>query len=305
MKRAPFLGAAGAAILAGCGGSHAMRALPGVAPLSLSHGSKPQAGHLEPAAADPIPASVLQNPIIGEARRFDGAVAPPGWMLAQGQSLDPAQNPRLYSIIGLIGGGDGRKVFKLPAPGFGVIIAVAGMYPTSPSMLALSVRRTSAVASLGPNARLPLPATPKPPSEQVLAARRLMSAGPRVGRSAPVPLSRETVERIRQVTADARTGAFADLTAENRARLNDAVQAAVSGRVSIAWAVNAMSAVLSAGEADALERADDALIRSFNDRWQGEPGQDSRLAAASFLISVAITRDQARAMYSRERAMGR
>jgi hypothetical protein len=255
--------------------------------------------------AEPISATVLQNPIIGEARRFDGSAAPPGWMLAQGQSLDPAQNPRLYSILGLSGGGDGRKVFKLPSPGFGVIVAVAGMYPTSPSMLALSARRTSAVASLGPNARLPLPTMPKPPSEQVLAARRLLSAGPRIGRPSPVPLSRETVERIRQVTADARTEAFAVLSAENRARLDDAVQVAVTGRASVAWAVNAMSAVLSAGEADALVRADDALIRSFNDRWRGEPGQDSRLAAASFLISVAITRDQARAMYSRERAMGR
>jgi hypothetical protein len=138
-----------------------------------------------------------------------------------------------------------------------------------------------------------------------MAARRLLSAGPRVGRLAPVPLSRETSERIRQVTADARTSAFGALTAENRARLDDALQSAVSGRASVAWAINAMSAALSAGEADALVRADDALIRSFNDRWQGEPGQDTRLAAASFLISVAITRDQARAMYSRERSTGR
>jgi hypothetical protein len=248
---------------------------------------------------------VLQNPIMGETRRFDGSVAPPGWMLAQGQSLDPALNQHLYSILGVSCGGDGRKVFKLPAPGFGVILAVAGMYPTSPSMLALSVRRTSAVASLGPNARPALPKMPKPPSEKLMAARRLLSAGPRVGRLAPVPLSRETSERIRQVTADARTSAFGALTAENRARLDDALQSAVSGRASVAWAINAMSAALSAGEADALVRADDALIRSFNDRWQGEPGQDTRLAAASFLISVAITRDQARAMYSRERSTGR
>ena len=66
-----------------------------------------------------------------------------------------------------------------------------------------------------------------------------------------------------------------------------------------------MSAALSPGEADALVRTNDALIRSFNDRWRGEPGQDPRLAAASFLISVAITRDDARAIYSRERANGR
>ena len=282
-----------------------MRALPGVAPLSLSHGSRPQAGRLEPAAADPIPTTVLQNPILGEARRFDGSVAPPGWMLAQGQSLDPALNQRLYSILGVSGGGDGHKVFKLPAPGFGVIVAVAGMYPTAPAMLALSVRRTSAVVSLGPNARPALPKMPKQPSEKLMAARRLLSAGPRVGRLAPVPLSRETLERIRQVTTDARTAAFAALTAQNRARLEDAVQTAVGGRASVAWAVNAMSTALSAAEADALVRADDALIRSFNDRWQGEAGQDSRLAAASFLISVAITREQARAMYERERSTGR
>ncbi|MEA2718739.1 MAG: hypothetical protein QOJ39_603 [Candidatus Eremiobacteraeota bacterium] len=282
-----------------------MRALPGVAPLNLSHGSKPQTGRLEPAVADPIPATVLQNPIMGESRRFDGSVAPPGWMLAQGQSLDPTLNQRLYSILGVSGGGDGRKVFKLPAPGFGVIVAVAGLYPTGPEMLALSVRRTSAVASLGPGARPAPPKMLKPPSEKVLAARRLLSAGPRVGRMAPVPVSRETSERIRQVTADARTGAFAALTAENRARLDDAVRSAVSGRASIAWAINVMSTVLSAGEVDALVRTNDGLIRSFNDRWQGEPGQDSRLAAASFLLSVAITRDDARAMYARERSIGR
>ena len=149
---------------------------------------------------------------MGEAWRFDGSVAPPGWMLARGQSLDVAQYQRLYSILGVSGGGDGRKAFKLPEPGFGVIVAVAGMYPTGPSMLALSVRRTSAVVSLGPNAIPALPKMPKPPSEKLMEARRLLTAGPRVGRLSPVPLSRETIERIRQVTADARTGAFSALT---------------------------------------------------------------------------------------------
>src|ERR1700738_3605339 len=98
-----------------------MRALPVVAPSSKQSTQKLR---LVPEIADPIPDSVLAAPMIGEARRFDGAVAPSGWMFAQGQTLPVAGYASLFSILGTVAGGDGKTTFKLPNPGFVVIVAV-------------------------------------------------------------------------------------------------------------------------------------------------------------------------------------
>src|ERR1700737_3432021 len=105
MKRAPFLGAAGAVLLSGCGGHHVMRAIPGVAPSASN--LTPQNLRFVPQVAEAIPDSVLAHPIIGEARRFDGKTAPAGWMLAQGQTVQIADNRPLFSILGRIAGGHG------------------------------------------------------------------------------------------------------------------------------------------------------------------------------------------------------
>ena len=66
-----------------------------------------------------------------------------------------------------------------------------------------------------------------------------------------------------------------------------------------------MIAVLSRTEAETVVRANDALIHPFNDRWAGEPEQDLQLEAATFLISIMITREQAHTIYLRERATER
>ena len=243
---------------------------------------------------------------MGEARRFDGAVAPHGWMLAQGQALDIAQNRHLFSILGVSAGGDGRTTFKLPAPRFGLIVATAGLFPTSPEALAQSSRRTTLAASLGPNARPgPVRAKNTKREEALLAERRLRPSAIRVSSASPIPLSRELRGRIQQAEGDARSAVFGALTTENQARLESAVRSAVAGEVSVSDAVRAMIAVLSRTEAETVVRANDALIHPFNDRWAGEPEQDLQLEAATFLISIMITREQAHTIYLRERATER
>ena len=165
MKRAPFLGAGASLLLAGCGGGRSvLQMLPGV----VSSGTRPSSKALQlvPQVADPISDSVLKQSLMGEARRFDAATAPTGWTLAQGQALNIADNRQLFSILGTIAGGDGRLTFKLPNPGFGVIVSVAGAFPTGPAFLAATRRNMTYTASLGPGAQPRPPRMPKPPSQQ-------------------------------------------------------------------------------------------------------------------------------------------
>ncbi|MBV8579938.1 MAG: tail fiber protein [Candidatus Eremiobacteraeota bacterium] len=129
IKRTSFLGASAAALLAGCGRAHgASSLLPAVT--SPAGGAR---SHETATPADPIPDSVLRSPIVGEARRFDGAVAPPGWIFVAGQTLTIAQFPRLHAVIGRDAG---HGTFTLPQPHESWIIAVAGFVPTSPRALA-------------------------------------------------------------------------------------------------------------------------------------------------------------------------
>jgi hypothetical protein len=305
VKRAPFIGAASAAFLAGCGGSHVMRALPGVAPQGAKQQPpSQQAIRMVPTTADPVSANVLNSPIIGEARRFDGAAAPAGWMLAQGQTLKITDDKLLFSILGTNAGGDGRTSFMLPAPKFGLIVAIAGTFPSSPKVLASTGRQTNALGSLGPNARPAPPRMAKPPSEKLLADRRLLTSQVRVGSSSPVAVSSELSARIGQAGSNARETAVAALSASSRASLDAAVQRAVTQSTNVNEAVSTMTSVLTDAEAYALVRINDAMIGAFNDRWAGDSGQNVRLEAAVFLIGVSITREQSRAMYARERAAG-
>lgn len=306
MKRAPFLGAGAAVLLAGCGGHHVMRALPGVAPLSVN--KSPQNFRMEPAVADAIPDNVLAHPLLGEARRFDGATAPPGWALAQGQTLEVAGNRQLFSILGRIAGGDGKNTFMLPKPPFGLIVAMAGSFPTSPAMLVQSGRRMTASDSRGPGARAVFPRTIKP-SEKAVAElamqRRLSASAINVGPARSTPLSPELRERITQAHRSARADAIAQLSASNRARLDGAISAVLDGRINLHGAATEMQAALTNQEADALLRVDAAMIRQFNDRWDGNPNPNLIVDAADFLISVAITPEQAHAIYRRERSLRR
>jgi hypothetical protein len=240
---------------------------------------------------------VLNNPIIGEARRFDGATAPALWMLAQGQSLPVAGNKPLFSVLGTIAGGDGKTTFKLPSAGVPMIVAVGGTSMTSPSMLARSGRHMTVQDSLGRGAiRAPLTVA-KPPSPQLVASRKLLSSAVRVGRPSPVPVSSELAARFQQAYSDARSAALAQLGPASRARVDAAVEAAVAGRITVYGAVSEMIASLTSTESDALLRINDAMIQPFNDRAVRNASQNAQSDAAHFLISVAITREQARAIY--------
>jgi len=129
MKRTLFLASGAAATLAGCGGMH------------QSTGLLPQTGAQSAAhtaagtAAVPISPDVLAHPIIGQAERWDAAAAPPGWMLAEGQTLEISANPLLFSVLGKSAGGDGKTTFKLPATKQRWIVAIAGSYPRTPAAL--------------------------------------------------------------------------------------------------------------------------------------------------------------------------
>lgn len=257
-----------------------------------------------PDVADAIPSAVLANPIIGEAARFDGAVAPSGWMLARGQTLNVADNPRLFAILAQAGSGKAATTFKLPNSPSGMIVAVSGMYPTSPTMVAQSGRHMTALDSLGPNAQPGRGRPFKPMSAKLIEERKLITSGVRVGRSTPVPVTAELAGRMHAARQDARTAAIQQLSPANRARLEAAVQNAVAGRISAYGAVAEMIPALTNGEADALLQVDDTMIQPFNPSPR-QGSADTRNDAAHFLISVAFTREQVKAIAARELAANR
>ncbi len=180
--RAAFL-AAGAAALAGCAKNRGSGILPGLSP-----SAKERATSATPAL--PIPQAVLMSPIVGEARRYDGAVAPAGWIKLEGQRLPVGNYRQLVAILGK-GGSHDAATFLLPAAKLGWIVAVAGTYPSSARALEslhrgarmkLDVSVDGAEVYPAPLAMvLPEPAGPKvdpwypgtaPTPEQIEAARR-------------------------------------------------------------------------------------------------------------------------------------
>ena len=56
----------------------------------------------------------MSEPFVGEIKMFAGNFNPRGYALCNGQLLDIAQNPALFSLLGTIYGGDGRTTFGLP-----------------------------------------------------------------------------------------------------------------------------------------------------------------------------------------------
>lgn len=305
MKRAPFIGTAAAVLLSGCGGRHISNALPGVATSNGNSKNTNSSLQLVPAVADAIPANVLAQPFLGEARRFDGTAAPTNWMFAQGQTLTIAENRALFGVLGNSVGGDGKTTFKLPNVKFGLIVAVAGQLVTSPSALARSGRRLTARDSLGEGARPRLPHMLPQPSAQTNAERRLISSALRVGPPNPVPVPAELNNRIARAEQEARSAAIESLSGDNRARLDASISAVVDGRTNLYDAIVEMASSLTGAEADALVRINDALIRQFNDRWAGNQRQQLQYDAAQFLYAETITREQAHAMYLRTRRRNR
>jgi microcystin-dependent protein len=300
MKRAPFLLGSSAAMLAGCGGGRAvMQAIPGVGGSSVAH--KPASKlQLVPTTPDPIPANVLANPIVGEAARFAGAVAPVGWMFAEGQTLQSSTYPALAQMLGRPNG-TLKTSFTLPKAGFPLIIAVSGTQPTSPASLA-AARKVSTVAALGlgPGARPAPPPALKPLSAEALAARRLAQTNVHVTNASPVELSAADRTRIAAATGDARTTALAALLPATRTLVDGAIDDAVAGRTDLHAAVTATAAALDANEITALNAANGSYVRPFNANWTPDAGAAARLAAAGFLLSVAITPQQAQTIGARE-----
>jgi microcystin-dependent protein len=255
--------------------------------------------------ADPIPDNVLKNAIIGEAWRFDGSTVPPGWALAQGQALAIADNPRLFSILGHSSGDRGTATFGLPKPGFGYIVATAGMFPTSPAMLALSARRTSSIASLGPDAKPLGPIRSVSAKQQAIQEKRtaairqsqqLAASAPRVGRSVAQRLSPEFVARIDRVQEDARTSALAALSGTNQARVAALIDAILARRTTVDQATREMASALSGGEARALLDVFDGTQRALRTGWFGMEHPDPQTEASRYVIAIAFTRDQLRAL---------
>ena len=277
-----------------------LQSIPGISALSPSKtASNPSSVRLVPDVADPIPAAVLANPIIGEFRRFDGSVAPANWLLCQGQTLKISDDRTLFAVLGSIVGGDGKTTFKLPtARG---IIAVAGTFPNSPLVLQAG-RHMTLAASLGEGAR-PVPARiPKPPSAELLAERRLSAQALRVGPTSPVPLSREISARITQSESDARSAAFTKLSGPNQSRLQGLVAATVAGTLAQYTAVRQMADALSDAEASALIDVNDTMLRTVQSSWGGSSRDQARLEAAYFVVAIAFTPEQKEALAARERS---
>ena len=295
MKRALFLGSSAATALAGCGGHHVMKALPGVAP---SSSNRNVAARTAPAEA--IPASVIANPIIGEVRRYDGTTPPSSdWMITQGQQIKVAENPHLFAILRTAAGGDGKVTFNLPKPALGYIIAVSGAFPTSPAMLAATGRHIiNHNDSLGDGARAAMPHMRSQPPAVVAELQHrphsIAAAGPRW-----TPLSPEMEARIDATNSSARDNALASLGPANRALASSVTDGVVSGRLSLNDAIARMTDALSGSEATALLAVNDRALAEYRPGWSGASHANAALEAARFLISVAFTPDQLRTLQAR------
>jgi len=302
MKRGPFLTAASAAVLTGCGGGHGAGILPGIGRQTPQQAASRGALQLVPQKADPISAAVLASPIIGEARRFDGTVIPRGWLLMQGQTLPAGQYPQLASILSHAVAIGKQQSFTLPAVKYGAIIAAAGVYPSSPKVLVASHREFSAEASLGPGARRAPMRALSPRAEAVADARaaavrdaqRLFASAPRPRFGVPGELSADLAARIRQSRADTRTSALGALSAVNRERAESLVDAVASGRISTHEAQVQIAGALSAQEATTVLGIHDAQQRAFRPEWTGMEHPDVQGEAGRFIIDITFTPDQLR-----------
>lgn len=54
------------------------------------------------------------DPFLGEIKLMAFNYPPEGWALCNGKSMNIVQNNALYSLIGIMFGGDGRTTFNLP-----------------------------------------------------------------------------------------------------------------------------------------------------------------------------------------------
>jgi len=88
----------------------------------------------------PRPASAQgQYPYLGEIQLFPFNFCPTGWIPADGQLLQISQNTALFSLFGVMYGGDGVTTFGVPKWGptyasnggpFTACIATQGIFPS-------------------------------------------------------------------------------------------------------------------------------------------------------------------------------
>jgi hypothetical protein len=281
-----------------------MRALPGVAPSQTKNGSSGGL-RLVPESADPIPANVLAKPIIGEAWRFEGTTPPAGWVVAQGQSLNTAQYPQLSSILKHVTAPlpSASATFTLPNPGYGLVLAAAGMLPTSPDLLKNSGRKMRPEDWLGPNARRVIGRQlsarflerERDRAAAVLSAQRLISSAPRVSSGPSIPIAPDLAAAIERSRAAARAAALGRLSAANRSRAESVADAIARGRTSTHDGQLQMAAVLSQDEAATLLQILDAHTAAFRPGWPGMSHPDPVAEAARFIVDFTMTPEQQRA----------
>jgi len=69
---------------------------------------------------------------IGEIKIFSGNFEPKGWLFCDGRNLSSTKYPLLFSIVGVMYGGDDKN-FQLPnlntPGGVNYIICIDGLYP--------------------------------------------------------------------------------------------------------------------------------------------------------------------------------
>ena len=301
MKRGPFLGAAAAAVLSGCGG-RGMGTIPGGVgrPVQSQAQASRGAARMVPTAADPIPSKVLSSPLIGEARRFDGAVAPNGWVFARGQTLSAAEYPKLGAIQDHAVAQGKKQTFALPTVGYGLVIAFAGSAPASPQALAESPRAPTVAASLGPSAH---PALRRVLSAKAQAAENARAAEIRanlaLAASAVHPrgnvsgeITADESSRIAASRATARSAALQALSPANRSRVESLVEAIASGRTTTYAAQTQLAGALSAQESAELLQVHDAQRQSFVAGWAGMEHPNPQVEASRFAVDIAFTPEQ-------------
>jgi len=82
-------------------------------------------------------ATIHDESFIGEIKVFPYNFAPRGWCFCEGQIMPIAENEALFSLLGVMYGGDGRTTFALPdlreqgkVLGMKYCIYLSGMYPS-------------------------------------------------------------------------------------------------------------------------------------------------------------------------------
>lgn len=300
MKRSLFLGSAGAAILAGCGGhGAASRFLPAASGGSQGTSAPATAVRMVPAIADPIPQHVLAQPILAEAWRFDGAAIPSGWLPFDGRALSKTQYSALYSVLGNAPGTKPASgTFMLPKTPYGEIVAATGMQPASPAALLRTGRDFSHATSLGKGAMLAPPQPIKPENPEIVRARELIASAPSAREIGSQTVSAADAARIASAKQNASDAIASALLPSTRAQLASLIAQTVDGSRSVRSAIDTLAAQLTSAETGGVLNAYDGLVSQFNG-GRALQHANASFEAASAAFTTTLTADQAESIAER------